>query len=90
MKTIGHLTYSDLDFVLRRLRFDVHEQGAGRTYFHQRTGAFLSLPLPLTEPLRVYHMEGARETVADFDIADRAAFGLLLMRATLGGVPALA
>lgn len=83
---IEGLTYGDLDTVLRHLGYVVRETDRYRFYEHpQEAKATISYPrLPLTEPLRAYHLTAARAIVDSFDLMDTKDFDLSLIRFTEG------
>jgi len=76
--TVKGRTYDDLDRVLRRLGFEAKEHDNVRSYLHRESDAFITLPrLPLTDPLREYHLAAARMTADAFGLSGQDDFDAL-------------
>jgi hypothetical protein len=79
------VTYGQLDKVLRALGFKyrmLDETPPARLYSHQKTGAWIKLPLfPDNELVLDYHLAEARTTLDGFGIADPTVFEANLRKA---------
>jgi hypothetical protein len=74
--TVPHLTYKDLDSLLRVLGFTVSEPEPGtRVYQHAESGAQLFFPvLPDRDRVRPHHLLGTRTTLDTFGVLEAGEF----------------
>ena len=86
VNTVADITYKDLSLALQEAGFEEREREGSRLYRHRQTpDAFISYPaLPLSEPVRLFHLIAAQTTIEDFGIMDPKDFDLILLRLTQG------
>lgn len=81
----SHVTYGQLDKVLRSLGFRYHpsrRDPPGRIYEHEATGAMIMLPAyPDKDRVFEHHMVAVRGELDNFGIADPTAFAAKFQKA---------